>query len=351
MIAPEDAWTERLALLLEAVEGVDRLFVITHDNPDPDALASAAALSVLLERLTGVTPRTAFGGIVGRAENRALLQELRIEFDRLEEIEIPAASSIAMVDTQPRAGNNSLPEGRIVSAVVDHHPLRSDTAIQFTDVRPELGACATMMVQYLRAAHIEPEPWLATALFYAIQSETMDLSREASAEDIDASTYLYALADPEAISRIRHPDVPAGYFRTLHTALAAALRYDRVVAVPMLKLAYPDLVAEIADLLLKMHGVDWTLVMGRYRDLLLVSVRASAASAHAGSVVREAFGDRGSAGGHGTFAGGQIDLRGRSDDEAAALAEDVLKALLDGLGVDPDAGEPLVPQGDPSEAS
>ncbi|MDH3733650.1 MAG: DHH family phosphoesterase [Gemmatimonadota bacterium] len=335
-------WTDRLASLLDAVDGADRLFVLTHDNPDPDALASAAAMAVLLDRTTGKTPRVAFGGIVGRAENRAVIHELEIDFERLEDIEVTPGSTITLVDTQPRAGNNSLPEGRIVSAVVDHHPVRSDTAVQFTDVRPGLGACATMMVQYLRAADLEPDAWLATALFYAIQAETMDLSREATPEDVEASTYLYALGDPAAISRIRHPRVPVSYFRSLHTALAAATRHERVVAVPMISLPYPDLVAEIADLLLQMHGVDWAVAIGRFRDRLLVSVRARQSGAHAGSLVRTAFGDRGSAGGHGTFAGGQIDVRGKSDEEVVELAAEVMQDLLIGLEVDADTGDLLV---------
>jgi nanoRNase/pAp phosphatase (c-di-AMP/oligoRNAs hydrolase) len=341
-----EEWSERLAALVEAVEDADRLLVLTHDNPDPDALASAAALAVVLEAVTGLRPQVAFGGIVGRAENRALIREMAIDLDRIEDLDIPAGITIAMADTQPRAGNNSLPPGRIVSAVIDHHPVRSDTTIQFNDLRPEMGACASMLAQYLRAAGIEPEPWLATALFYAIQSETLDLSREASPEDVEASTYLYPLSDPEAISRIRHPRVPATYFRSLHAALAVARRFDRVVGVVLETLPYPDLVAEVADLLLQMHGVDWTLVLGRYRDRLLVSVRARDTGAHAGSVVRAAFGERGSAGGHGTFAGGQIDTRGRSADEIAELSGEVLTDLLLELGVDAEAGEPLVQQVD-----
>jgi nanoRNase/pAp phosphatase (c-di-AMP/oligoRNAs hydrolase) len=341
-----ERWTERMAGLVAAVEGADRLLVLTHDNPDPDALASAAAMAVLLEGLTGRPPSVAFGGIVGRAENRVMIQEMEIDFERIEDIALAASTSIAMVDTQPRAGNNSLKSGRIVSAVVDHHPARSDTVAQFTDVRPQLGACATMMVQYLRAADIEPPAWLATALFYAIQSETMDLSREATEEDVEASTYLYGRADPGAISRIRHARVPASYFRALHEALAVARKYERVVAVSMGALPYPDIVAEIADFLLQMQNVDWTIAMGRYRDRLLVSVRARESDAHAGALVRAAFGDRGSAGGHGTFAGGQIPLRGVPEDEIESIREDVLGDLLLGLGVDVQAGEDLVSEAD-----
>ena len=333
----------RLGELLETLEGAEQVFVLTHDNPDPDALASAAALAVLLRDVGRVSTRVAFGGIVGRAENRALIQELEIEFERIEDIEIPAGAAIAMVDTQPRAGNNSLPAGRIVSVVIDHHPERPDTtAARFTDIRTEYGASGSILVEYLEATGIEPEPWLATALFYAIQSETMDLGREASEADIAASTFLYSRSDPAAISRIRHARVPASYFRSLHEALAVARRHGAVVAVPMRTLPYPDMVAEIADLFLQMNGVDWTLASGRYRDRLLVSVRTYDERAHAGTLIREAIGNRGSAGGHGTLAGGQVDLRGLGQAEAEALGESVLRALLTALGADPAVSTPLV---------
>ena len=319
------------------------MFVLTHDNPDPDALASAAALSVLIESVSPAKTRIAFGGIVGRSENRALIQEMKVTFERIEDIEIPAAIPVALVDTQPRAGNNSLPAGRIVSVVIDHHPPRPDTiAATFTDIRPEFGAGASMLVEYLRAARIDLPPWLATALFYAIQSDTMDLGRETSPADIETSGFLYPLCDPAAVSRIRHARVPASYFRSLHDALATARLHDRVIVASMGTLPYPDMVAEVADLFLQMHGVEWTVALGRHRDRLLLSVRARDTGAHAGTLIREAMGDRGSAGGHGTFAGGQIAVRGRTEEDIEVLRAGLLADLLVALGADPAVSEPLV---------
>jgi len=340
-----DQTASRLTELLGALEDTEQVFVLTHDNPDPDALASAAALATLLRHKAGVSTRVAFGGIIGRAENRALIQEMEIEFERMEGLEIPAGAAIAMVDTQPRAGNNSLPAGRIVSVVIDHHPERPDTtAAPFADVRTEYGASGSILVEYMRAAHLEPEPWLATALFYAIQSETMDLGREASEADVAASMFLYPRSDPAAISRIRHARVPASYFRSVHEALGVARRHESVIAVPMGILPYPDMVAEVADIFLQMNGVDWTLASGRYRDRLLFSVRTYDGRAHAGTLVRDAIGGRGSAGGHGTLAGGQIDLRGLSDEEVETLRRSIMDDLLGALSADPEVSVLLVPE-------
>ena len=343
----------RLAELVGAAEGAESVLVLTHDNPDPDALASAAGLAFLLEETAGVSTEVGFGGIIGRAENRALMGEMGVKFRRLQTVEEPATTLIALADTQPRAGNNSLPPGRIASIVIDHHPLRSDTvAASFADIRPDYGASCSIVVEYLRAADLEPDRKLATALFYGVQSETMDLGREVAAADVDASLYLYPRSDPAALARIRHARVPAGYLRALHGAIEVARQHGGVILVPMGRLDYPDMVAEIADLFMHMEGVEWVVALGRYGDQLLLSLRTYDVSAHAGSIVRGVMGDRGSAGGHGMLAGGQLSVKSLSEEEVAALRERTISDLLDALGAGDEPGEPLVPlEGEEGEGS
>jgi len=324
----------RLAGLLGALEDATDVFVLTHDNPDPDAIASAAALSFLLREAAGVSTKMAFGGIVGRAENRALIAETGVSFQRMGSIEIPAGAVVALVDTQPRTGNNSLPEGRIAGIVIDHHPVRPETAATtFSDVRPEYGASCSILVEYLRAAGLEPDRALATALFYGIQSETMDLGREVSAADVEASLYLYPRSDPESISRIRHARVPASYLQSVHEALERARGYGGVMCVPMGRLDYPDLGAELADMFMRVDGVEWTIASGRYHDDLLLSVRTYQLEAHAGDLVQQVVRDRGSAGGHGMLAGAQLPLKGLSDAEVDELVASLFEEFRVALGV------------------
>src|SRR5687767_9192412 len=59
----------RLERLMRIARGRRRGLILTHDNPDPDSLASAVALAFLLEQRAGVECRVAYGGIIGRAEN------------------------------------------------------------------------------------------------------------------------------------------------------------------------------------------------------------------------------------------------------------------------------------------
>jgi nanoRNase/pAp phosphatase (c-di-AMP/oligoRNAs hydrolase) len=331
---PRAEVTERLSEMRWVLGGFERALVLTHDNPDPDAIASAAGLGFLIERISGIPVILAFGGIIGRAENRSLMEELGVPFERIETVDIAPDTAIAMVDTQPGAGNNSLPLGRPATVVLDHHPPRSEgEAPAFVDIRPEYGASASMIVEYLRAARLEPDRKLATALFYGIQSETMDLGREASDEDVAASIFLYPRTDPASISRIRHARVPRGVYRSIHEGLERAWSRGDVVFVPLGTLEYPDLVAQLADLFLRVHGVDWVIAAGLYKDSLLISVRAHRPDAHAGEVVQGVVGDRGSAGGHGEMAGGRIDLEGTPDADPDRLIADVFDQFALALNV------------------
>ena len=335
--------TQKLSEMRWALGGAVRVLVLTHDNPDPDAIASAAGLGFLIERISSVPVTLGLGGIIGRAENRALMEELDVPFERVEGADVGEDTAFAMVDTQPGAGNNSLPPGRVPTVVLDHHPVApASESAAFVDVRPDYGASASMIVEYLRAARLEPDRKLATALFYGIQSETMDLGREASEADVDASVFLYPRTDPAAISRIRHARVPRGVYRSIHEGLERAWSQGGVVFVPLGRLEYPDLVAQLADLFLRVHGVDWVIAAGRYQDSLLFSLRAHLPDAHAGELVQQVIGSRGSAGGHGEMAGARVDLADLPEDEADGLLSELMNDFASALSVGQEERQSLI---------
>ena len=87
--------TEGLSELRWVLGEAEKALVLTHDNPDPDAIASAAGLGFLIERISGIPVTVAFGGIIGRAENRSLMEELDVPFERIETIEIAPDTACA----------------------------------------------------------------------------------------------------------------------------------------------------------------------------------------------------------------------------------------------------------------
>ena len=308
----------RLDSLLKAVIGADRVLVLPHNDPDPDAIASAVALRHLLAERLGLESRIAYRGIIGQAENRALVRYLGHPLDRLKGSDLRQSLPVAVVDSQPGTGNNALPPGSPVAVVIDHHTLREATAeAVFADVRPELGATSTLLVQYLQAADLEPPPPLATALFYGIKTDTMGLGRAASPDDVSAYFHLQPRIEVEALVKIEHAQVPAEYFRGLDAALHAARVYDGIVIAFVGVMTRPDMAAEMADLLLRLRGAQWTICMGAYKESLILAVRGRGKQDKAGRLAQVIVGKHGTAGGHGAMAGGQIPLLGEAPERVA----------------------------------
>jgi nanoRNase/pAp phosphatase (c-di-AMP/oligoRNAs hydrolase) len=333
---------ERLDRLLSALPVGDPILILPHNDPDPDAIAGALGLEVLLTE-AGRSCEMGYGGIVGRAENRALVRYLGQPMHRLALSDIRRAKVIALVDTQPAAGNNliSTAEFSRVQAVLDHHPLIEGTErVAYSDVRPEVGASSTMITEYLRAAGLELSPSLATALFYGIETDTMGLGRGATPADTDAYFFLHPRVDPEALAEIQRAQVPPAYFQSLRKALDSARVYESLAVSFVGEMTYPDLAAEIADLLLRLEGIKWVLTLGVYKGGLILAARSRSGRGGSGRLVRAIVEKQGTAGGHGAMAGGQIALEGQAPER---LAADLTRRALVHLKLPEDApGEPLL---------
>jgi len=306
----------KLADLRALLAGKATMVIVLQDDPDPDALGSAAALRKLANTLAGVSCSLACGGTVGRAENRALARYLDLNLRPLAQLDLAPFDLVAMVDTQPGHGNQSLPANLVPHVVLDHHPCHRETrAAAFRDVRRRYGATSTILHEYLREAGIVPEAPLATALLYGIRSDTQDLGREATRADVDAYETLYPLANKRMLGTIQRGEVPSAYFRLLAAAIERARLCGRSMYCELGDVDNADMIAEVADLLLRHEDADWSLCWGYHEGRALLSVRTIAGAPDAASVVRRLVSRRGTGGGHQTMAGGQVTLR---DDSAAA---------------------------------
>jgi nanoRNase/pAp phosphatase (c-di-AMP/oligoRNAs hydrolase) len=320
---------EHLEQLAKTVDNLDSVLILPHNDPDPDAIASAFGLGCLLTEWLNITAQIAYKGIIGRAENRTLVRYLGNSLQRLSGQQLENSTAIALVDTQPGAGNNPVPDGTGAAIVIDHHPWQEATAkADFADVRPEIGAAATILTEYLLAANLEPDPVLATVLFYGIKTDTKGLGRNAAQADVEAYAYLQSRIDIEALAEIEYAQVPSNYFKSFDLALRAARMYQNVIIAYMGQMDYPDLTAEMADMLLRLEGCQWVICMGVYENVLILSVRTRSPQGGAGQLVRAIVGQEGTAGGHGTMAGGHIDLRDRNPTQIVEkLRQRILKHL------------------------
>ena len=303
----------RLVQLLNAVRGRRKPLIQTHNNPDPDALGSAVGMQALYKRYLNAEARIVFGGIVGRAENRAMLRLLRIEIVPAHKVDYDSCDLLTLVDAQPGMGHAPLPDGRVPEVVIDHHPPRQrPPGTLYWDVGRPLGATCTIVALMFLRNRIPLDTRVATALLYGIKSDTHDLGEGATPDDVEAFRELLVHADNNTLSRIENARVPPPYFAVFRRAIANALVYDFACVSHLGKIDNPDMVAEMADFLLRCEDLRWTMVTGIYNKTLHLSVRSSDPNAHAGGVARLAVGVMGAAGGHGRMSGGQIPL-GKAD--------------------------------------
>lgn len=316
--------------------------ILTHHNPDPDALAAGTGLAYLLEKKWGVATHKVFSGSVARAENVAMMQYLTPGWQAIDCLEdAPAYRNLILVDSQPGAGNNLLCNGPVPTAVFDHHepfrPLSERAA--YLDLRPQMGATATMIYQYLEVADLPVPHELATALYYGIKTDTRGLSRGKAPDDEVAYLSLLVDVDRDLLLRVEHAARPAVFFKSLMEGLAAARVHKSAVVSVLGEMHRSDFAAELADQLIALEGTRGVLCLGTYEGILHLSVRTVRMGEDAGLLVQGLIAGLGNGGGHGTIAGGQIVLNGQ---EAGPTVAVIVNRFLQLMGEDETAGVLLV---------
>jgi nanoRNase/pAp phosphatase (c-di-AMP/oligoRNAs hydrolase) len=332
----------RLLELLGVVDPARPVGIFSHDNPDPDAIAAAYCLEYLLGEKLGAECVLGFGGIVGRHENQAMIRNLGLSLVPLRLLDFRRFGTVALIDTQPGTGNNSLPRGVRIDIVIDHHPLRKESGrARFVDVRPEYGSTSTLMLRYLQAARLPIPSKLATAILLGIKSDTRELERQASEEDLRAYLQIFPQADLALLSRIEHPRISRRYFQNFWEALSRSRVHGDAVVSVLGDVEHPDLVAEIADFLLPLEEVRFALALGVNADRLFVSLRTRQQQHDAGQMLRKVVGPLGTAGGHGRMAGGQVDLKKKGANRSE-VERKIVERFLEVAGIEDEMGGPLV---------
>ncbi len=321
----------RLEKLQELIRGKRKVLIVTHNHPDPDALAAAFALKYLLQSKWKVGSIIASSGVVGRAENRAMIRQLKIDLKPLSEINLNNFTIIALVDTQPGAGNNSLPRSIIPDIVIDHHvPIRARTRLsQYYDIRTDYGSTSTILAEYLRDAGItEVDRKVATALLYGVRSDTRDLGRGVSEKDVNACMYFYNRVLWRLLSQIEHPEVPRDYLSMLEKAISNARLYRDVVTLNLGHVEHLEIIAEMADLIVRTEGVKWVLSVGEFVGDVYFSLRTKKRRGSADRIAQRMVAGLGTGGGHEMLAGGKVPAADNPHHSPGELTEILMARFL-----------------------
>jgi nanoRNase/pAp phosphatase (c-di-AMP/oligoRNAs hydrolase) len=349
-VESETEQTDRLLLrqhrserLLATVAPFQRIIAVSHVNPDPDALASMLGLQALFAHCQ---PEKEFvltvDGMIARAENRVMVESIPIPLEPVQNVPITSSTAVVMVDTQPGTGRRGNEDLR-PQVVIDHHETGGVlTGVLFRDIRAHIGATSTMVTGYLLEQNVPIPPHLATALLYGIESESSGFPREAGPLDDGALVWLFPRADKDLLARIRNPKLPQTHFATFQHALANAFLYQDVIVSWCGVVTQPDIIAELADFFIRFDQVNWAVTIGRFDNLLKLSVRVGHLGGHSGEVLRDVINGLGAAGGHDKRAGGAIPLIDVTPQNIDGLLRTIRQRLLEKLGKDEHQGRHLL---------
>ena len=319
----------RLGSIFDLLRGDDRVLIVI--SADPDAMASAAAVKRLLWRRVALVTIAAVNQ-VKRPDNLQLLETLKMKLEPFASIDRSQYTRLIMVDSQP--AHSPLTEKLAFDVVIDHHPpspLPPDGQNPpFVDIRPDLGATATMMVGYLKAANIKPNRKLATALFYAIKTDTNNFVRQGQLEDMKAFRWLYPFINPELLADIERAPIARSSYKKVVAGLNAAVFHKNKVHSFLGKTDHSDTLVIVADFLMQIKGVNRSIAAGICGDKVVIIFRAGGARQDVGQIAAKAFGELGSAGGHKHMARAEVPLANldpKIKDNPAAIGRFILRRL------------------------
>ncbi|RJQ84509.1 MAG: phosphoesterase [Desulfobacteraceae bacterium] len=282
---------------------------------DPDAIASAMTIKRLLWRKVAVVTISNLN-LIERTDNLVLIRLIGVAMTPFHKIDLKRFNRIILVDAQ-QDHHKMLSELK-PDVIIDHHAITSPSQAPFTDIRPKYGATASILVEYLRAAKIKPSAKLATALYFAIKTDTSDFERNTQMEDLQAFQFVFRLTNIALARRIENAEIRRGFLKFFKQALDEVhIRKGRAF-VHLGVISNPDVCVQIADFLMHIDSVNWSIVSGVHQRKLVIILRNDGIRKDAGKLAKQSFGRWGPAGGHKSAARAELPLENLEPETTAA---------------------------------
>lgn len=295
---------ERLRRLWDIFSYEDKVLILI--SADPDSIASALALRRLLWRRI-YSSTIAHINEINRPDNLAMIRLLKVPLLKIEAVDPSQFNKRVIIDSQP-AHHETFSRFQY-EVIIDHHPVTEGLEAAFIDIRPEYGATASLMTEYLRTAKIRPSATIATALLYAIKADTHNFETEASQEDVTAFRYLFGFANKNIVRKIEYSEMFLSSIPYYKWALSEMkVKKRKRIYAHLGKVTNPDICVLIADFFMRIHDISWSIVSGIHGGRLIVIFRNDGYRKNAGKLAAAAFSQLGVAGGHRASARAEIPL-------------------------------------------
>jgi len=296
----EETRLDTLAALLR--QAPDEVFIQPHNVPDPDAIASCAGMRHLLG-LRGVEAQIVFDRDIEKIDSLKMLLVFGIEMAKAADAATLGAEDWALLVDGQKGGGNLTDLATDEVAVIDHHEHRGNLGYRFEDIRPEVGACSSIVAEYFFENKVEPPINLATALIFGIMKDTESLTRGVSDLDIEMFYRLYRHADMDLVKTLNGSQLSLDDLARYADAFRSVETYGRI---GFMRLDSPDdsLLGAAGDIVLSLDSVEIVVAWSLRPAGVKLSVRSEDRRIKANALARHILEGRGFGGGHDHMAGG-----------------------------------------------
>jgi nanoRNase/pAp phosphatase (c-di-AMP/oligoRNAs hydrolase) len=290
--------------LISMVSNEDHIYIQPHNFPDHDAVASAYALQQLLH-LYNIEAKIVYEGMIQRDSLKNLIKSLNIKIHHISEYDMVESDKIILVDGCK--GNKNVTDliGDEI-AVIDHHQVTSPDDVEISDIRPEYGACSTIIFSYFDDIGLPITQNTATALIVGIDMDTALFTRDAHEKDVTAYSKLYTLADIRLVNSILRNYIQIKDLDFYKAAIENVEIVNEFAFCYFPEGCNQNLLGILGDFFLALKEVDFVALAANNDGKINFSVRSERDEWNAAHVIQKVLQGKGFGGGHIDMAGGII---------------------------------------------
>lgn len=294
--------------------------------PDPDSMACALGMQALIKKWV-CSSEVIHIIETHRHDNKAMIRLLNLDYKAFRHVNLGNYTKFIMLDGQPQY--HELTRNMYFDVVIDHHPNMLEHRVPFTDIRPHYGATATILIDYLVSCRIRITPRLATAFYYAIKTDTDLFRRISTPKDVTSISYLLPKLQIETVRLIESSEIPRRFLKYIITGLQNICFHHNLAYVHMDEIERDEICTTLADFLLRIRGVHWSLVSAVIHKHLIIIMRSWKERKHVGKIANRVFGSLGKAGGHQSAARADIPVRDLPEEYLPLTNHSALKFIND----------------------
>jgi len=290
--------------LIDFLKPENLVYIQPHNFPDHDAIASAFGLQYIFKQFN-IPTQIVYGGLLQRGSLIQLIKDLAIDLKRVDECEMVASDKVVIVDGCK--GNKNVTDliGDEV-AIIDHHMFKEVEDVEFSDIRPDYGACASVIASYFEELNLDIPKDIATAFMIAIHIDTQNFLRGISEHDLDTYHLCFSIADVQYVDKISRNNSVVKDLSKYKDLIKSIQYHGRIAFCYLPDGCGQNLLGILADFVLTLMEINFVVLCAKNDQKINFSLRSEVPEWNASSIIQEALEGIGFGGGHAEMAGGVI---------------------------------------------